>query len=1183
MQIKAWLEGLALEEYEQAFREHEITMDVLADLSDDDLKSIGIARLGARKRLLKAIASLHATGQTITPIPIAPTPPARTGTSEATAVPVSTERRHLTVMFVDMVGSTGLSNELDPEDLGTVIRGFHSTVGAQVTAFGGFIARSFGDGVLAYFGYPRAHEDDPERAARSALALIETLRARTAPDVQRLEARIGIASGWVVLGDLAGTAQHEVVGATPNLAARLLSIAAPGSVVVSQQTAQLLGNAFELVDLGSQPLKGFPTDQRAYLVSSTRASARFDARAELGLTALVGRDADLGALLKRWRKVQVGDGQVMLLTGEPGIGKSRLVHSFQNSLLTTPHKVLRWQCSAFHVTSALHPVIGELEAAAGFARDEDGDARFARLRRLHPEEHVGDAETFIRLLAELLSVPGVVVPDLPPEEKKVRLFGGLADWLRSLAAAQPTVLIVEDAHWIDPTTAELLDRMVEFLVSLPAMVLVTARPEFQPPVAWTQLDRFSHHCLDRLTRDETVELVQHVAGGKLPHELIEQIITKTDGVPLFVEELTKAVLESGVVGKTDEQFVLAGPLPSLAVPATLQDSLTERLDRLPSAKSVAQIGAALGREFSYALLAAFADTNENELAEALSKLQAAGLLFQRGDGVESVYTFKHALIRDAAYDSLLKSQRAVLHARIATTIEARFPEMADTQPELVAGHLTGAGLVDHAVRWWRKAGQRALSRLSFQEALAHFDHALALAPRLDSDPSHDRIAADLWLECAAALRQIHWGGHRMEQAARHALAIGMTLNDPTIVGHALTALAEVAAVRPDFTLFREVNRDFLRLELCISDDLHTRFMVAKGRDSHPLSNAAGTSALRRLATVDGIATDDDATLLQLAEDALRRSTLRGTFQSARASTIWQFIGLELFWRGRFAGIDRILERAIKSAKPDDPTYVGWHQHLLAKTWLAFSYAQLGFLGKGRELARKCIEESDEVAEVSHLVLALNAHNVFCFYCDDADAVEACATRLEEVSFRYGIAWYQPAALLARAWATSRVHASPSARTAWMRGRDMLSSGLFEQINVGVPHLLALSAHAANAMGLPAQALTDVDRALSMTARTGEAHSESELYRVKGEIVLGIGDAAGAEQHFRKALEVGQRQSARGLQLRAAISLGRLLRDEHRTREARNILAPIHASFTEGFDAPIMMQAKALLNELHCQE
>jgi class 3 adenylate cyclase/tetratricopeptide (TPR) repeat protein len=1173
VEIKEWLEGLALSEYEPAFREHQITADVLGDLSDDDLKSIGVAALGARKRLLKAIAVLQAgpeeASRETSPVP---------DPSAAMAAHVPAERRYLTLMFVDMVGSTPLSTELDPEDLGTVIGGFHAAVSTQVAAFGGFTARSFGDGVLAYFGYPQAHEDDAERAVRAALAVIEALSGATGPGTRLLEARIGIASGWVVLGDLAGTAQHDVVGETPNLAARLQSIARPGSILISKQTAQLLGNAFELVDLGSQPLKGFGTDQHAYLVSSARPSARFEAKAQGGLTALVGREVDLGVLLDRWSRVQDGDSQVVLITGEPGIGKSRTAHSLQESLQTTRYKAVRWHCSPFHVSSALHPVIGQLEAAAGFVREEDGSARFAKLRRLHLDVDDGGG-TFIQVLAELLSLPGVAVPDLPPEEKKVRLFVGLTEWLRSLAVRSPVLLVVEDAHWIDPTTAELLDRMVEALFGLPAMVLVTARPEYQAPAAWTRLDRFSHHYLNRLSRRQVVELVEKVAGGVLPRELIDQIVAKTDGVPLFVEELTKAVLESGVVGKADQRFILSGALPALAVPANLQGSLMARLDRLSSAKPVAQIGAALGREFSHALIAALSDVDEAVLADALGKLQSAGLLFQRSDGGERAYAFKHALVRDAAYNSLLRSQRAALHRRIAATIEARFPMVAETEPELVARHWTEAGMAQSAVDWWRKAGQRALRRLSFQEATAHFDHALMLAPGLEPTEERDRLIARLWLECVVALRQTHWGGHRMEEAARRALSIGISLNDPTIVGFALTALAEVAAVRPDFALFREANRDFLRLELCIAEDLHTRFMIPEGRDAKLLPSSIGPSVLPLLAAVDRIAIDDDAELIRLAEDALGRSTRRDKFYSARASTIWQFIGLEMFWCGRFAAIDRILGRAIENAKADDPTYVGWHQHLLAKTWLAFSYAQLGFLDQGRELAEQCIAESDQVGELSHLVLALNAHNVFCFYCDDAGAVKECAIRLEEASFRYGVLWYQPAALLSRAWATSRTNATASVREAWIRGREMLAGGIFEQIHVGVPHLLALSAHTANAMGLAREALMDVDRGLGLIAKTGEAHSESELYRAKGEILLGMGDIAGGEQYYRTALEVGRRQSARGLQLRAAISLGRLLCEQQRADEALDVLAPIYSAFTEGFGAPIMMQARALLDEL----
>jgi tetratricopeptide (TPR) repeat protein len=441
------------------------------------------------------------------------------------------------------------------------------------------------------------------------------------------------------------------------------------------------------------------------------------------------------------------------------------------------------------------------------------------------------------------------------------------------------------------------------------------------------------------------------------------------------------------------------------------------------------------------------------------------------------------------------------------------------------------------------------------------------------------LIAALSLECATVLRQTHWVGQRMEDAARQALSIGISLSDPAMIGYALTALAEVAAVRPDFALFRETKREFLRLELCMADGLDTKFMLAAGRELRPLPDGVDRSVLQCLSAVDGITLDDDAALLQLAEVALGRSARRGRSSSARASTIWQFIGLEMFWRGRFAGIDRILERAIESAKPDDPTYVGWRQNLLAKTWLAFSAAQLGRFDMGRVLAKQCIEEADQIAEVSHLLLALNAHNVFCFYCDDASAVRECAARLEEVSFRYGIAWYQPAALLARAWAQARAGESEAARAFWERGRAMLACGIFEQIHVSLPHLLAVAAHVAAAIGQPDEALIDIDRGLALVAQTGEAHSESELYRAKGEIVLGMGDSISGERNLRIARALAQRQSAKGLELRAAISLARLLLQQRRSDEAYDILTPVHDWYQEGFDEPIMRQVQSLRDAL----
>jgi class 3 adenylate cyclase/tetratricopeptide (TPR) repeat protein len=1180
VEIKAWLQELALSEYEPAFRDHQITVDLLTDLSDDDLKLIGVSVLGARKRLLKAIAALPVTPLPPTTAPHAsPTaadaPPAHTGPHPITQA--AAERRHMTVMFVDMVGSTPLSTSLDPEDLAGVIAKFHATVRTEVERFGGFVARASGDGLLVYFGYPHAHEDDAERAVRAALGAMPALAALTGPGRRRLEARIALATGWVVLGDLAGTAQHEIAGEAPNLAARLLGIAAPGAIVACASTAHLLGERFALTDLGPQRLKGFGTDQRAVRIDAPRMFGRFEARIEQGLTELVGREADLALLLDRWERARAGEDQIALITGEAGIGKSRVVHSLQASLAGTPHLTLRWQCSAFHSGSALRPVIGQLELASGFTRNDTDAMRLAKLR--HVLQRAGDADTdpFIALIADLLTIRLDSAAAFPPEERKVRLFAGLMEWLRGLARSAPLLLIVEDAHWIDPTTADLLDRVVEGVAGLPVMTLLTARSDYRPPAAWTRLDRFTHHVIHRLSRAQAGGMAETVAGAALPADLLQLIVEKTDGVPLFVEELTKSVVESNVLSRHGEQLVLIDPLPALAVPATLQNSLIARLDRLPAAKPIAQIGAALGRDFSHAQIEALAPADAGQLGASLDSLQSAGLIFQRGTGAGRSYAFKHALVRDAAYESLLRSQRTALHRRIAETMETRFPATAVAQPEILAHHWTEAGDTPRAVRWWREAGRRALSRLAFAEAIAHLDRALTLSSDLPPDEARDRLVAAMWLEFAMALRQTQWGSRAMEDAARRALRIGIDCNDPAIAGQALAAMAEVAAVRPDLALFRDVNRDLLRLELCLSGRVHTRRMIE--RAARPA--AAGDREPRGedwlWTAIDRVDQEEEAGLAPLAQTVLARSVQAGVATSSRTSMIWQFIGLEMFWRGRFAGLDAIFQRAIAQAAEGDPTFVGWHQHLLAKTWLGFSYAQMGYIDKGRLFARRSVVEADRSGELSHLVLALNAHNVFCYYCDDVDGARVCAARLEEVSFRYGVVWYQPAALLTQAWIATRSGPAAAAQDIWRRGREMLDSELFQTMRVGLPHLLVLSAQSAMAMGRKRDAMADVDRGLALIAETGEAHSESELHRLKGEIAVAMGDHVLAERCFRQALGCARHQSAKGLLLRAATSLGRLLVAQGRAEEMQTELMPVWRRFTEGFESPVLQQARRLLD------
>jgi class 3 adenylate cyclase len=671
--VAGWLDQLGLPEYAPMFAAQAVDREVLAELSDQDLKDLGIP-LGHRKRLLKAIAALAAEA----------TPPARPESPS----PGTAERRQLTVLFCDLVGSTELSAPLDPEDMGALISAYQACCADVVRRWEGHVAKYMGDGVLAYFGYPRAHEDDAERAVRAGLDLVAAVaRLPTGADMP-LAARVGIATGLVMVGELIGegAAQEQaVVGETPNLAARLQALAAPGSAVISQATRRLIGGLFELVDLGPLRLKGFVEPLAAFRVAGEGgAEGRFEALHGQRLTPLVGREHELAMLMERWTRAKDGEGQVVLIAGEPGIGKSRLLRALREELSGEPHLALSHFCSPYHSNSALYPIIVQLERAAGFAPDDGPETKLAKLAALLGQA-TGQLDEALPLLAALLGIPaGERDPplSLSPQRQKQRSLEILIEQLAGLARARPVLELYEDLHWVDPSTLELLDLLVERVRSLPVLAVLTYRPEFRPP--WAGHAHVTALPLNRLGRRQGAALVERITGGKaLPGEILAQIVARTDGVPLFVEELTKTVLESGLLTAAGDHYEFSGPLPPLAIPATLHDSLMARLDRLATVKEVAQAGAVIGREFSHDLLAAVSPLAAAELDAALDQLVAAELVFRRGSPPDATYSFKHALVQDAAYQSLLKSKRQQVHALIVQVLEQRFPDVMDTKPELL--------------------------------------------------------------------------------------------------------------------------------------------------------------------------------------------------------------------------------------------------------------------------------------------------------------------------------------------------------------------------------------------------------------------------------------------------------------------------------------------------------------------
>ena len=659
--IGDWLAVLGLSRYEPAFRDNDIDEEVVAGLTADDLRELGVSSIGHRRKLLDAIALLNgAVGEA------GPSSAAKAAEPESRVAIPEAERRHLTVMFVDLVGSTALSARLDPEDMGRVIRAYQNAVAGEILRVEGHVAKFMGDGVMAYFGWPRAHEDEPERAVRAGLSVVEAV-ARLEGGGAPLGCRIGVATGLVVVGELLGDGaaqERAVAGETPNLAARLQGVAQPGEVVVSEATRALIAGRLEMTPLAPHALKGIEGPVRAFRVAGERArESRFDALTDGAAPPIVGRDQELALLLERWDTARRGEGQAVMLVGEAGIGKSRIVRALEDALQGTPHTRLLYQCSPFHADSAFWPIIGQVSRAARFSADDGTDARLDKLEALAGGE---DAP----LLAALLGLDGSArygPIDLAPAAQRAQTLRALTRQVLRLAEARPVAFLMEDVHWIDPTTLELLELTMDAVATAPVLMVLTSRPDGQPPLA--AHPHVTRLALNRLGRAGVDAIVERLGGAALPRETVEAIIARTDGVPLFVEELTKAVVESG----------------ETAVPASLHDSLMARLDRTPEVKEIAQCAACIGREFDLTLLQAATARQGAELRAGLDRLAAAELVFRRGVGDDERYVFKHALVRDAAYESLLLSRRRDVHARLADALEATAP------PEVVARHAEAAG------------------------------------------------------------------------------------------------------------------------------------------------------------------------------------------------------------------------------------------------------------------------------------------------------------------------------------------------------------------------------------------------------------------------------------------------------------------------------------------------------------
>ncbi|UWU77877.1 AAA family ATPase [Bradyrhizobium huanghuaihaiense] len=1121
MDVTAWLCGLGLGQYEQAFRENDIDAEVLMDLTAEDLIGLGVASIGHRRKLLAAIAALRVGSILATPAAAAPA-----AISAKVSLAPEAERRQLTVMFVDLVDSTALAARLDPEEMAQILRTYHSAVAGAIARFEGHVAKYMGDGVLAYFGYPRAHEDEAERAVRAGLTAVAAVHSLGSAHGETLAARVGIATGSVVVGELIGEGaarEETVVGDTPNLAARLQALAEPDTMLISARTRELIGGLFELAELGVQILKGFPVPVRVWrVVGEGVAESRFEALHGAGLTPLVGRENEIGLLLEHWERAKEGEGQVVLLGGEPGIGKSRLVRALRGRLEHEPHTALGHYCSPHHQTSPLHPVIGLLERAAGFAADDPAATRLDKLEALLALSS-DDVTAVAPLLAALLSLETAArypPVDLSPHRQKERTLEVLVDQVLGLAARRPILAVYEDVHWADPTSLELLDFLVDRVQDAPVLVLITFRPEFAPP--WTRHAHVTALTLSRLSRRQGAAMVARLSGGKaLPPAVLDQIVAKTDGVPLFVEELTRTVLETNLLRDEGDHYALAGPLPPMAIPTTLQESLLARLDRLAPAREVAQVAAAIGREFSHELLAMTAQLPENELLAALDDLVGSGLVFRRGTPPQATYSFKHALVQDAAYATLVRAKRQRLHARIAAALDQHFPETVQAQPELLAHHYTKAELAEPAIDYWLRAGQAEIARSATAEAIAQLIKGLELITVLPDDAARWRRELELQVALGVALMAAKgWAAPEVGQANARARDLCERLGDTSRLFPVLYGEWVFHVVRAELESGRTAGEDLL-----------SRAQEQNDAAAETVGNRiVGTAALLR------------------GEPAVARIHLERT--------------LALY--------DPAAHRSLAFLFAQDPRVSG----LSVLSWALFA---LGHPEQARTRSEEALTDAKELSHRNTLGYALLYGCILSQLSRDRGEAEDRANSLIALAADQGSPHFLAAGNVIRGWmlgATGELEA----------GITQLRDGLTRWQATGagflVPYFLSLLAELHGQAGAVIDGLDVVTKALDRAEATGERWFEAELHRMRGELMLRLPkvDPTAAEALFQQAASVARRQGAKLWELRAATSLARLLGEQGRRGEAHDLLSPLYSQFTEGYGAPDLQAASAMLRQ-----
>ena len=1108
--ISQWLEQLGLPQYAEVFAENDVDLETLRLLAESDLEKLGVS-LGHRKKLFKALSELDGGLALV-----------------RESVGAESERRQLTIMFCDLVGSTELSRKLDPEQLREVMRAYQQVCRHVIERYAGHVAQYLGDGLMVYFGWPEAHEDDAERAVRASLEIVQELK-KSSP-TEPLAVRIGIATGAVVVGETgAGDASVPkfAVGETPNIAARLQGSAGVDQIIISPSTHRLLASAFEYEDLGELTLKGILEPMRSWRVlGASGAEGRFAAaHGQAGLTPFVGRDEEVHLLLRRWDLVKAGEGQVVLLSGEPGIGKSRIIQALRERITEEPHTQLRFQCSPFHMNSALHPVIEHLEHAANFGREDSAEQALDKLEQLLRK---GGAHipTIAPLIASLLSLPLQRYPALnySPSKQKEKTLEALTEQIIRLARDQPALMVFEDAHWIDPTTQEFLDLTVSRIANSRVLMVLTYRPEYTS--RWSGQAHVTTLTLNRLGKRLGAELVERVTGGKtLPVEVLEQILAKTDGVPLFMEEITKAVLELGLLDDKGDRYELIGPLSALAIPATLRDSLMARLDRLAPVKEIAQIGACIGREFSYELLAVVSPLEDAQLNHALERLVESELMYRRGSGTEAIFTFKHALVQDAAYDSLLKSKRQTLHTQIAEAIRDHFPSKAETAPELLAHHYTEAGMFAAAIPCWQRAGELAQQRVALQEAIGHYERGLDLVSKIT--PSVERDTWELQLRALLGMAGVALHGYTHPQAAA-TLELAWRLDQ--------------SLDRGDYTV--RILWGLWVFRLCTGQIKESLLWAER--------------------------------LLTRAEE-VDSETMRIVGHWAVCNSYFLLGEPVLCVRHANALLDhydQVRDAHIANLVNHDPKTV-------ALIYRASAEWMLGFPEKAVTTAEQAISNAGERNHPFDRCFVRHFATLFVYGPrGDLDRGGTLTAEIESYATEQGLLFCKEVHVpmnraLLLAWADQYAEARVACKSAIQR---WLGAGQ----KVAVPHFKAVEAECALQCDRLEEAILLLDEAMAQVEWPDgrERYALAEVFRVKALTLQVRGEAGAAEALFEKALDTARHQRAKSWELRTSTSLARLWQSQGKRNEAHELLAPVYEWFTEGFDTKDLKEAKALLDELH---